>query len=390
MPDSPVRRDAGNKSHSLQMLEYFNSRHESIELHFVGEQYWGGWLSEDHEDFKQTFPHCKLHVLSRKIPKRNKIIYFFRYKLPNAYKKNKWLVVKPVLPNNNTIQLQSQFNNILKQISFDYIIISYVTWAPLIEDNKYLKNAVLINDTHDLITAQQKSKKRFRLGESFEREIKLLSLFDETWSQSSDEQYLFSQFLPGVHRFIPIMYKPQHFSNLIPRTKKYDLIFVGSQNEHNKKSLNWFFSEVYPLLSKEIMICVIGKICDYIPSFPNVEKHLFVRELMDYYNDSKIAICPMLGGTGVKVKVVEAMSFGLPIVCNLRGLDGLPLKDQNGCLRGDTKEDFANHIKELLNDDVYYKKIQEQSVNMFMKYFNQEKCYDRLDKVFKLNSLLHC
>lgn len=384
MPDNPVQRDAGNKAHTLQMLEYFNSRQQDIELHYVGEQYWSGWGPEEVQEFKETFPYCSLHVLHRKLPKRNKLSYFFKYKLPNAYRKNKWMVRMPALPNNNTIQLQEGFNALLQKMTFDYIIISYVTWASLIENNPYLNNAILINDTHDFITAQHKLKHNFRLGESFQREMELLSLFDETWSQSFDEQYLFSQFLPGTHRFIPIMYQPQYFYNLEPRAKKYDLIFVGSRNENNQESLNWFFAEVYPLLSKELNICIIGKICDYIPSFPNVEKLRFVKDLNDYYNDTKIAICPMLNGTGVKVKVVEAMSFGLPIVCTLRGLDGLPSKTENGCLCGNTKEEFANHINDLLNNSKYYKKTQKQSIEMFATYFDQGKCYENLDRIFKL------
>jgi glycosyltransferase involved in cell wall biosynthesis len=138
------------------------------------------------------------------------------------------------------------------------------------------------------------------------------------------------------------------------------------------------------LLPKGIRICVIGKICDYFPSLPGVEKHLFVHDLSEYYYKARVAICPMLNGTGVKVKTVEALSYGLPVVCNLRGLDGLPAKENNGCLRGDTPEEFAAHIENLLTDEQLYTRTSEMAIDNFNRFFEKKKCYEDLDKVLGL------
>ncbi|HTG55448.1 MAG TPA: hypothetical protein VL943_04225, partial [Niabella sp.] len=89
MPDSPVRKDAGNKTHTLQMLEYFNNRHKHIELDYVGEKYWGQWTDHDVVQFNELFPYCNLHVLERKMSKKNKLKYFFKYKLPLFVRKHK-------------------------------------------------------------------------------------------------------------------------------------------------------------------------------------------------------------------------------------------------------------------------------------------------------------
>jgi glycosyltransferase involved in cell wall biosynthesis len=126
----------------------------------------------------------------------------------------------------------------------------------------------------------------------------------------------------------------------------------------------------------------VGKICNYIPSFTNVTQVIFAESVREYYRKSKIAICPMLSGTGIKVKTVEALSFGLPVVCTLRGLDGLPSKTGNGCLRGDAKEEFAKHIHALLSDEKYYQHIRAQAIDTFNKYFEREGCYRKLDNAF--------
>src|SRR5690606_3979782 len=143
MPDCPVRKDAGNKTHTLQLLKYFSSKHRHIELDYVGERYWGQWTENDIIGFKETFPYCNLHVLERKMPKKNKVKYFFKYKLPLYFKKHRRLINRERLPDNNTHLLQRSFNKLLRKKKYDYIIISYVTWATLIENNRYLNGARL-------------------------------------------------------------------------------------------------------------------------------------------------------------------------------------------------------------------------------------------------------
>jgi len=57
-----------------------------------------------------------------------------------------------------------------------------------------------------------------------------------------------------------------------------------------------------------------------------------VANLVEFYQNVSIVICPMFSGTGVKIKVLEALSYGIPVVTNQRGVDGLLNKSANGCL----------------------------------------------------------
>ena len=133
-------------------------------------------------------------------------------------------------------------------------------------------------------------------------------------------------------------------------------------------------------------ICIIGKINDLIPeNYPNITKIPFVENLAEAYANSKIAICPMLGGTGIKLKVIEAMSFALPVVCTLRGIDGLPNKINNGCLVSDDANQFASNIVELLENHELYNKMSEQGYDLYKAYFNPEVRYKQLDEIFRIN-----
>ena len=149
------------------------------------------------------------------------------------------------------------------------------------------------------------------------------------------------------------------------------------------KSVKWFFEEVYPKLNHNLSICVVGKINDHIPELPNVTKMHFVEDLNRVYSESRVAICPMLSGSGLKIKVVEALSFGLPVVCNPRGIDGLINKTNNGCLVTVDASIFSKYIEQLLTDNNFYEQQQALAKNFFANYLSTEVVYSELDNVFK-------
>ena len=122
---------------------------------------------------------------------------------------------------------------------------------------------------------------------------------------------------------------------------------MGSNNPHNTNAAKWFFDKVYPLLPDTIKITVVGRVCSAVPEKENIEKIEYAENLSEYYKKSKITICPMLSGTGLKIKVVESLSYGIPIVCNTRGVDGLLNKLNNGCIVTNDPNEFSNAIQKL-------------------------------------------
>ena len=92
----------------------------------------------------------------------------------------------------------------------------------------------------------------------------------------------------------------------------------------------------------------------------------------------------MLSGTGLKIKVVESLSYGIPVVCNERGVDGLLSKINNGCLVSNNPNEFASFIEKLLNDEKYYNKISGEGKNFFAQSLDETIVFKKLDYFFKL------
>lgn len=378
MPDNPLKKNAGNRTRALSMLSYFKSR--NFEIDFVSEYFTGKWNEADIKAFEQAGLANNTYIIKKKPSKKNILYYLLFYKLPNFFYQNKAWFFPLQFPELVTLRFKRAFKKILKNNDYDYIFINYASWATLVEDNHLTKKSIKVIDTHDFITAQL--QKKVNIGQSFKEEIRRISLFDIAFAISVEEQYIFSQFCKNKVMLAPMMLdKPENLH--IGKEKSFDLIYVASDNVHNKKAANWFFNNVYPLLPTSVQICVIGQINEHLSiKAPNIVSVNFAEDLSIYYQNAKIALCPMLTGTGTKIKVVEALSYGLPIVCNPRGIDGLINKTDNGCLVSDDPVEFGNNIMLLLTDESEYKKQAKNAFAAFSINYEKEPCYKNLDKLF--------
>ena len=370
-PENPTTSNQGNNARAFALLQYFKNRNHKIDYIGIASK---SFSEVDLEAIKNANLIENGFLLKRDKRISKTFSYLFTYAIPNKLKGR----IRDF--DRTRFGHKNQFSKILEDNQYDYIIISYAYWAELIRENKHLKEAKLIIDTHDFLTSQFQNQKRFNLGKYFNKEVELLNLFQKIWVISSDENYVFSQFVSSDVITIPHALEVKFQLN---STKKYDLVYVASSNEHNVKSAKWFFEEVYPKLNTTLSICVVGKINEYIPELPNVTKIHFVEDLNQVYSESRVAICPMLSGTGLKIKVVEALSYGLPVVCNPRGIDGLINKTNNGCLVTVDASIFSKYIEQLLTDNNFYEQQQALAMNFFANYLSTEVVYSELDNVFK-------
>ncbi|AZB11817.1 glycosyltransferase [Chryseobacterium sp. G0162] len=366
MPDNPMSGKAGNTTRLNYMLSYFNENRD-LDVTFVSLRDWGMWKKEEETLFYEKFPNIQLHLLDKKY-KKSFIKYLFLYKIPYLFKKNSIDTTSYIL--------RKEFSDIIKKSTFDFAIISYATWGRLI--NELSDSTYTIIDTHDFITAQ--SRHKCTIGKLFQDEISILKQYDNIWTYSVEEEYIFDQFTNKKVTLMPVSF-PENLSE--KKTEfKYDILYVASDNPHNIKGIQWFLKEVLPLLNN-VKVHIIGKIGKAIAEdYPNVIKYGIVDDLQEFYNHARVAICPMLSGTGVKIKVLEALSYGLPVVTNRRGVDGLINKKNNGCLVSQNPVEFSKAIHQLMNDHVFYENVKMQGICYFKENHNPKIEKEILDSIF--------
>lgn len=127
------------------------------------------------------------------------------------------------------------------------------------------------------------------------------------------------------------------------------LLFVGSQNyEPNRLGLEWFAKRVVPLLTGrvELQLQVVGPGRRGRP-LPGADYLGRVEDLAPFYARAHGALVPLLAGAGSRLKVVEALAHGVPLISTGLGVEGYDLVDGEHALVADAPETLAERIERL-------------------------------------------
>jgi glycosyltransferase involved in cell wall biosynthesis len=140
--------------------------------------------------------------------------------------------------------------------------------------------------------------------------------------------------------------------------KDKTLLYIASHNPINIKSWEYFMEMMLDLIKEripDVSINVAGKICKNIPDSKFYKKLGVVDDLCSLYQSTMIAINPVTFGTGLKIKTVEPLAFGSPVVTTPAGIAGIEDAKDRGVLVGRTPEEFVGHIESLLTNQSFYK-----------------------------------
>jgi glycosyltransferase involved in cell wall biosynthesis len=76
----------------------------------------------------------------------------------------------------------------------------------------------------------------------------------------------------------------------------------------------------------------------------------FVEDVREPLQRYAVFVCPILAGSGIRVKLLEAFAAGIPVVSTRVGAEGLASKDGEVCALADDATGFANHVVRLLQN----------------------------------------
>ena len=134
---------------------------------------------------------------------------------------------------------------------------------------------------------------------------------------------------------------------------QFDLLMVGSGNPMNVEGLLWFGQQVLPHLAASapgLRIAVAGGVCSATPEFAGLTKLGIVQDLKHVYARSRMAMNPVRNGTGLNIKSVEAMGFGMPLLSTPSGSRGLEDAWGTAIVVSDLPEAFAQAALALAGD----------------------------------------
>jgi glycosyltransferase involved in cell wall biosynthesis len=143
------------------------------------------------------------------------------------------------------------------------------------------------------------------------------------------------------------------------------MLFVGSSNSYNVQGLEWFLDQVFPRIRKEIPdveLAIAGPV-GHKRTWPNGTTVLGIQEsLAAAYAEATLVINPMLFGTGLPIKTIEALSYGKPVVATPAGIRGLEADFHGAFLLAETPDAFVEQVLELLENRAARSAMSHQAI----------------------------
>ena len=134
------------------------------------------------------------------------------------------------------------------------------------------------------------------------------------------------------------------------------MLFLGSfRHEPNLRGFEWFTAGVLPRVRARYpaaRVIIVGSEMEHysVAKLPGVEIRGFVPDVREPLARYALFVCPVLSGSGIRVKLLEAFAAGIPAVATRIGAEGISARDGELCRLADDGEAFARAIVELFEN----------------------------------------
>lgn len=174
--------------------------------------------------------------------------------------------------------------------------------------------------------------------------------------------------IPNIHKFNKV--NREHI-------ERNSLLFIGNfWHQPNEDAVIYFCNEILPLIQREIpnlVFYIVGnaptqKVKDLASETVKVVG--WVPETTPYLERCHVSVVPLRYGAGMKGKVGEAMSSGIPVVTTPIGVQGMDIVNGKDILVSASGEDFALNVIKLLRDDELYFTVSSNGIRYIKQRYD--------------------
>ncbi|KPM48833.1 glycosyltransferase family 4 protein [Jiulongibacter sediminis] len=296
--------------------------------------------------------------------------------------------------------LIEMINQELEENQYDLLQVEFIDFAGLVNTIKADIPKIFIH--HEIRyrrlqmeydTLREKSDRDiYHIEATKALEISLLNKYDKVVTVSDQDVTYLEE--AGVKKKLlysspsPISIKNHELNS--PFKFKNKIVFLGPENHYpNLDGVNWFLETAWDKISAshpEVQFQVVSKWSEPFKKLHATRKNIeflgFVDDLSDVF-DGAILIVPIRIVSGMRMKILEGISWKVPIVSTSDGAEGLPMKDSQNCMIADTPEEFISKVNQLIENEDLANKLLENSQGITLQEYKFENCGDRRNKVYE-------
>jgi GT2 family glycosyltransferase/glycosyltransferase involved in cell wall biosynthesis len=281
---------------------------------------------------------------------------------------------------------------------FDIVVLSRCDFARkhIANARQYAPQSRIIFDTVDLhflrdsreAELTQDAGAKVIAQKKRQQEYEIVDQSDETWVVSSVERELLRKERPN--KSIEVV------SNIVdvpgsrtPFSRRRDFLFIGSfQHRPNIDAVLFFTKEIYPAVKRHLPNAKFYVIGDKAP--PEVvalaSESIVVTgrqpDVQPYFDNVKLSVAPLRWGAGVKGKINQSMSFGVPVVGTSIAVEGMTLNDREDVMVADEPDHFAKALIELYESEELWKRLSQNAIAKTQNLYSVSAAERQLRKLF--------
>jgi len=292
---------------------------------------------------------------------------------------------------------ENEITRVLKAETFDVVLFESLFMTPYFSIVKKATNAKLILRSHNVeFTIWQ------NLALHEKNPIKKFYLNHLT-KRLKEYEINYAKKFSGIACISPVDKTIYHQLNInIPTTTVYcgvnNELFLNNNNPQrsslyhigsmdwlpNKEGIEWFITKIWPLIKQqapEIECRLAGR--KMPKEFLNLHlPDLYIQEYIEDANafqaENNVLIVPLLTGSGIRIKIIEALALGKAIVTTPKGAEGLPLEHLKNIFIAETPEQFAHWAIEAIRNKPLAETIAKEAQLFARNHFSNKSIAENL------------
>lgn len=285
-----------------------------------------------------------------------------------------------------------RLKKLLKGRRFDSVIIEYIHSSYFLNFLEF--DAQVILDAHDIVSDRAEDFEKFNYKSALfaldrEDEIQIFNVYDYVMAICQPDYYKISAFIGDDRTLLCPHPTIPHQSEIREEVK--NIVFVASAYLPNKDAIEWFIVNCWPLIfaAHDVRLIIYGTVCSVIDisEKDGITCKGFVSDVDEIYQDADLIINPVRFGAGLKIKNVEALAHGVPLVTTSHGAHGLEPAINDALLVADDPQSTSAAIISLIADHNLRLKLSKNANRFIAEHFSPQQCFSPLLNAINTHNL---